>query len=93
LCLNETYNKVRTGKYLSDAFPILNSLKKGDALSPSLLDFALEYTIRKVPENKEGLEINGTNQLLAYADGVNFCNKKVKLSRYMPWRHMGGQEV
>jgi hypothetical protein len=20
-------------------------------------------------------------------------NKKVKLSRYMPWRHMGGEEV
>jgi hypothetical protein len=33
---NETYSKVRIGKYLSDTFPIQNSLKQGDALSPLL---------------------------------------------------------
>jgi hypothetical protein len=30
--LNETYGKVRIGKYLSDAFPIQNGLKQGDDL-------------------------------------------------------------
>jgi hypothetical protein len=30
MCLNETYSKVRTGKYLSDMFPIQNGLKQGD---------------------------------------------------------------
>jgi hypothetical protein len=34
--LNETYSKVRIYKHLSDAFPIQNGLKKGDALSPLL---------------------------------------------------------
>jgi hypothetical protein len=34
MCLNETYSKVRTGKLLSDKFPIQNGLKQGDALSP-----------------------------------------------------------
>jgi hypothetical protein len=38
--LNETYIKVRIGKYLSDNFPIQNGLKKGDALSPLLFNFA-----------------------------------------------------
>jgi hypothetical protein len=47
MCLNETYNKVRMGKYLSDTFPIQNGLKQGDALSPLLSNFTLEYTIRK----------------------------------------------
>jgi hypothetical protein len=43
--LNETYNKVRIGKHLSDNFPIQNGLKQGDALSPLFFNFALEYTL------------------------------------------------
>lgn len=41
-------------------------------LSPFLSNFVLEYDIRKAQENKEGLGFNGTDQLLAYADGVKF---------------------
>jgi hypothetical protein len=77
MCLNETYSKVHIGKHLSDSFPIKNGLKQGDALSPLFFNFALEYAIRKVQEKQMGFKLNGTNQLMAYADDVNLLGDNI----------------
>jgi hypothetical protein len=69
--LNETYSTVRIGKLHSEKFPIQNGLKQGDSLSPLLLNFPLKFAIRRFQGNQEGLKLNGTHQLLAYADDVN----------------------
>jgi hypothetical protein len=46
-------------------------LNKENVLLPLFMNFALQCVIRKVQLSQMGLKLNGTHQLLAYADDVN----------------------
>ena len=77
MCPNETYSKVWVGKHLSDMFPIRNGLKQGDALLPLVFSLALQYAIRRVQVNQNGLKLDCKHQLLVYIDDVNILGGSV----------------
>jgi len=43
-----------------------------------LFDIAVEYAIRRVQVNQDGLKLNGTHQVLVYADDVNILDGSVQ---------------
>ena len=81
MCLSETYSRVCVVRFLSDAFPIHCGLKQGEALSPLLFNFALEYAIRRIRENRIGLDMNGKYQLLVYVGDVNMLGENKQTVR------------
>jgi len=48
---------------LSDPFPVKNGLKEGDVLSSLFFNCALDYAIRRVQVNQDGVKVNDTRQL------------------------------
>jgi len=62
---------------LFDIFLIRKGLKHRDALSPLFFNFAFVYAIMTVLASQDGLKLNGTHQLLVYADAVNILGRRV----------------
>ena len=60
-------------------FPIKNSLKQGDVLTLLFCNFALQYAIKRIQVNQDGLKLNVTHQLLFHADDVNIMGGKVHI--------------
>lgn len=44
---------------------------------PLLFSFALQYATKKIQENREGLDLNGTHQDLLRSDDVNLMSESM----------------
>jgi len=71
----------QTGRQLFDKFPMKNGLEKRDVLLPLLFNFALDYAIRRIHVNQNGLKLNGTYQSLVYADDFNMFGGSVHTTK------------
>jgi hypothetical protein len=56
----------------------MEGLKLEYALRPLLSNFSFEYTIREIQGNQDGLKLNGTHQILVYADNVNILGESLR---------------
>ena len=71
MCLTEMYSRVQVGKNLSEMFPIRNGLKQGMLSLHCFSTLLWNMPLRGVQVNQDGLKLNSTHQLHAYADDVN----------------------
>jgi hypothetical protein len=60
-------------------FPIQNGVKQGGSLSLLLFSLALEYVIRRLQANQEGLNLSVAHQLLVYTD-VNILAESIHMN-------------
>jgi hypothetical protein len=90
--LSETCSRVQVGKYLSDMFPIRNGLKQG-AVLPLFFNFALQYAIRRVQVNQDDLKLNGTPQLLVYADDINIMGRSIQTIKKITEALVANKEI
>jgi hypothetical protein len=61
-----------------DMFPIKTGPKQGAAVSPLLLNLALEYAIRKVQLNKDRFKLNGAHGLVVCVYVVNLFGSNIR---------------
>jgi hypothetical protein len=77
MCLNEAYKKFCIGKHFFDNVSYPKRYKTMRWSIAITFQRSLESAMRKVQENQVGLELNGTHQLLVYADDMNLLGGKI----------------
>jgi hypothetical protein len=61
--MHEVPSGIHNDRYLPNVFPVHGGLKQRNVSSPQLFHFILVYAVRKAREIKEGLDLNGLNQV------------------------------
>jgi hypothetical protein len=87
MCLKETCSTVCTEEDVMH-FPIQNSPKQGDALSPSHFRFALKYADQDSPRKSETFGTEWNIPATVYANVTTFgknINTKRKTQRHCYW--------
>jgi hypothetical protein len=69
MCLSEMCSRIRVGKISLTSFQ-LEMFETRRFSFAIVFTFAFDYAIKRIQVNQDTLKLNGTHQLLAYADDV-----------------------
>src|ERR1700744_6583628 len=73
--LESTKCRVKVQNDMSDVFAVLEGLKQGDALSCLLFNLVLEIAIRRAGIQTNKTLMNGTVQVLGFADDLDLASR------------------
>jgi hypothetical protein len=75
--MTDTQSRVKINGDLTEPFPVMQGLKQGDSIAPTLFNIALEFVIRNIQQNNNPIIYIQSTQIVGYADDLNIVSRNL----------------